>query len=611
MAEPQGLASEDAFLLAVSRTDQNETVADCVRRLADVPLNWHRVCRDAQRHQIGPLCHFHIAQMDPFLRFSIPSWVRTRFREEYETSKVDVGLMEDELQRISTALREASVTFLVLKGLALGTTVYVDPVLRPFYDLDLAVLPDDLGRAGEALCGLGYAQLVRDIGGGSESDAPAPAAINHYYTRFIHHGYPFKRDVFMDPPSTGTVPRVRLQRGARSRPFKRSIEIELHHSLFAALSNFEVEMPEIFGRAVSDTSISGLEFRTLSPEDCLIYLSEHLSRHVTHFPMCASQKLLAWCDIREALRHFRCTLDWKLVQERTRNMRVQTPVYSTLHHVCELYDETLPAEAIHEISRVEVEFLNEFSYEGYHSRRYRWRTEVGKRLFLGDCEPEALQIVKETRRPNRTLDCDITPVPPDIDARLRKSEWKSAGTLTISPEHANEKGPFAHRGKLPARNSCLSARGTVCWDATCVYVEVAVTTKRVITAAQRPLGLYWDQDAILLEFDVGRDNVDYKRFALLPKEDVDSGAVCIDLVSKGKQRLLDGVAVAGRIEEGRYCVEVALPNTELGISPRPGLSVGFDVWLVNCEHEHAGATSLLSWAGGLRNWGGGELRFRG
>ena len=61
-----------------------------------------------------------------------------------------------ELERILLCLSAARVPAILLKGAALATAVYTDPVLRPMVDLDLLLHPGDVFRGLEALQGLGY-----------------------------------------------------------------------------------------------------------------------------------------------------------------------------------------------------------------------------------------------------------------------------------------------------------------------------------------------------------------------------------------------------------------------------------------------------------------------
>lgn len=64
--------------------------------------------------------------------------------------------IEQELLRADTALKEAGVDFVVLKGVALAHTLYDDPSMRPYGDVDLLVHTLDWRRACGALDAIGY-----------------------------------------------------------------------------------------------------------------------------------------------------------------------------------------------------------------------------------------------------------------------------------------------------------------------------------------------------------------------------------------------------------------------------------------------------------------------
>ena len=58
---------------------------------------------------------------------------------------------------LSQALDAANVSAVVAKGVALALSVYANPGLRPFIDIDVLIAPETLKRADGVLRGLGYA----------------------------------------------------------------------------------------------------------------------------------------------------------------------------------------------------------------------------------------------------------------------------------------------------------------------------------------------------------------------------------------------------------------------------------------------------------------------
>ncbi|HWM90802.1 MAG TPA: nucleotidyltransferase family protein [Thermoanaerobaculia bacterium] len=68
--------------------------------------------------------------------------------------------IEDRLAAMGSALGEAGVPWLPLKGCDLGARVYRDPEERPVGDIDILVARAELPRAREALCSAGWRSLV-------------------------------------------------------------------------------------------------------------------------------------------------------------------------------------------------------------------------------------------------------------------------------------------------------------------------------------------------------------------------------------------------------------------------------------------------------------------
>jgi Uncharacterised nucleotidyltransferase len=61
-----------------------------------------------------------------------------------------------QLDEIGRAFAASDVASVVLKGIPLAVRLYDEPMMRPSVDFDLLVLPDRIGDAEAALCGLGY-----------------------------------------------------------------------------------------------------------------------------------------------------------------------------------------------------------------------------------------------------------------------------------------------------------------------------------------------------------------------------------------------------------------------------------------------------------------------
>jgi hypothetical protein len=87
---------------------------------------------------------------------ALPDGVRVALRQDV----LDATMLRSRLDLLrghaAEALDAAEVTFILLKGAALGAAVYAEPALRAMTDVDLLVAPRDLGRALDALARRGF-----------------------------------------------------------------------------------------------------------------------------------------------------------------------------------------------------------------------------------------------------------------------------------------------------------------------------------------------------------------------------------------------------------------------------------------------------------------------
>jgi hypothetical protein len=141
---------------------------------------------------------------------------------------------EPGIQHVLSLLREAGCSPVVLKGAAVAYSRYVRPEFRSFADLDLLLLPDELGRANLALLAAGF----------DDSAAfPMPDGHHHLPPLFAPH---------------------------------REIVVELHSTVFEARCPFAISITEWIARA-EPTTILGQSVRMLSATDALLHTCAHLS----------------------------------------------------------------------------------------------------------------------------------------------------------------------------------------------------------------------------------------------------------------------------------------------------------------------------------------------
>ncbi len=118
---------------------------------------------DAQWRKLLPLTDRSQLTLPLGVRCSqhLPEWVRTRIEGNLANNAIRHARIAETYQAVATALASQGVEFLVLKGFSHYPFYSDDLRHRPQYDLDLYCPPDAIGRAYDAIIGLGYEPVGR------------------------------------------------------------------------------------------------------------------------------------------------------------------------------------------------------------------------------------------------------------------------------------------------------------------------------------------------------------------------------------------------------------------------------------------------------------------
>lgn len=87
---------------------------------------------------------------------ALPDWVRAKIDRDIQGNSSRFERIKADYSEIATAIREAGVEHLVLKGFSQWPGYVEHPRLRPQSDIDLYSPPESIIRARDALAGLGY-----------------------------------------------------------------------------------------------------------------------------------------------------------------------------------------------------------------------------------------------------------------------------------------------------------------------------------------------------------------------------------------------------------------------------------------------------------------------
>ncbi len=119
---------------------------------------WFPLLKSAEEHGLAPLLYASLKKRDALQ--SMPPEQAKALRESYLRTYIANWLAYKELRLLLEICERERIPVIVLKGAALGTTLYPEPALRPFSDLDLLFRRRDVERVSALLAGQGYEPAI-------------------------------------------------------------------------------------------------------------------------------------------------------------------------------------------------------------------------------------------------------------------------------------------------------------------------------------------------------------------------------------------------------------------------------------------------------------------
>ncbi|HEU4597515.1 MAG TPA: nucleotidyltransferase family protein [Pyrinomonadaceae bacterium] len=286
---------EHELLLCCARVRAGEEVRERIVGLVRQNLDWEYLSQLAKRHAVLPLLY---RQLDASAAAEVPAAPLERLRAKFRDNAARNLYLTGELERIITLFKAEGVEVLPYKGPALAAAAYGQISLRRFVDLDILVGKRDIPRAKELLRARGFRPTL-DL-------SPAQERL----LLRAQHNLPFARD------------------GGR-------LLVELHWEV-ASKQFAPASFGEGFGVGRETVKLLNLEVESLSPEDLLLSLCVHGTKHLW--------ERLAWiCDLAELVRS-RPRMDWQALSERARKLRAERMLNLGLRLALELLDAPLPDE---------------------------------------------------------------------------------------------------------------------------------------------------------------------------------------------------------------------------------------------------------------------------
>ena len=221
-------------------------------------------------------------------RDRVPEGIWKELRSLYYAHTTrNVRLGREELPALLAECRRRDIPVIPFKGPALGALVYPHLSLRSFTDLDLLVPEDTVDRVDDLLTGRGY-QRTADY---------------HFEC-----GY---------SATIGGIP----------------FEVDVHWELADSVHPLRIDHEALWRRA-RPVSMEGVSTRTFAPEDLIVVLSIHGSKH--------GWARLKWlCDVQQTLQTYE-DITWPRVFTRARSMGAERMVLLGLALAKRLLGTALP-----------------------------------------------------------------------------------------------------------------------------------------------------------------------------------------------------------------------------------------------------------------------------
>jgi hypothetical protein len=222
-----------------------------------------------------------------------------------------------QVKSVLTALVEARIAVIVLKGWArIPTTYHGDISQRIYDDVDLLVMPDQAGQAEAVLQNLGYQPTLLE---------PWPGYRWRYQSTWAY------------------------RQSLTSDPSARFFTVGLHWGLLnCSFYDRRVSLVALF-RGARPFQIVGVQACQMAAEDELVYACGHLAVHHQY-----SGELFRFYEMAALIAQSDSTLDWDAVVQNAVAWRLVVPTQNVLGRLEHLWPGLLPARVLERIQKLQA-----------------------------------------------------------------------------------------------------------------------------------------------------------------------------------------------------------------------------------------------------------------
>ena len=257
----------------------------------------------AARHGVSPIVYERLCAPFHSSKSLLDADDEQHFRLAYHASRLRARATRAEIAEVLSALNDAHVPAIPLKGAYLAEHVYRDPALRPMLDLDLLIPPERIHDAAESLLAIGYEWDQSSLAKGPRA---VDYASHHHLRRLVRVG---------------------------------RLPVELHHALTRADAPQHIDTSELW-RLARSTRVAGIDTLALAPEHLLLHLIVHAASHGFVIP------LLALEDIALVAGRVAPADDWPRFASAARAARASGLAYATLALARDLIAARIPPDAL-------------------------------------------------------------------------------------------------------------------------------------------------------------------------------------------------------------------------------------------------------------------------
>jgi hypothetical protein len=167
------------LLVLCGRTDPGPQASGEIARLLDRSPDWESLIFRAEEEGVLPLLYWNLrARAD-----SVPPDILETLKVRYLWNAARNAWIAAGLEPFFRAVRDSGLWVVLTKGLRLAWTVYPDPGLRPFWDIDFIVRPGDWPAVSGILASLGFEEATAAGEDRGRSGADAGWSHSPYFRR--------------------------------------------------------------------------------------------------------------------------------------------------------------------------------------------------------------------------------------------------------------------------------------------------------------------------------------------------------------------------------------------------------------------------------------------